>query len=117
VIGRRVAYLTLSDSLAIGPELDSGVSIVDKVVSIEALEDTERTVLPLSPETARQIVWEAPLNLWEVLKKCWKPGGPAVLRTSQRGVLRPEAPHISQLTSPLSRAQSVAARFAAGDPA
>jgi hypothetical protein len=40
LVGRRVAYLTLSDSLVIGPELDGGVSVVAKVASIEALDPT-----------------------------------------------------------------------------
>src|SRR5207247_851556 len=61
VVGRRVAYLTQSVSLVIGPELDGDVFVVAKVVG-RSLEDTERTVLPLSREElpAAQALWEVP---------------------------------------------------------
>lgn len=44
----------------IGPELDGGVSVVAKVVWIEALEDTERTIrkLSLGELPATQALWE-----------------------------------------------------------
>src|SRR5919109_898580 len=42
LVGRRVVYLTKSDSLVTGPELDGGVCVVAKVISIEALEETGR---------------------------------------------------------------------------
>ena len=73
----------------IGPELDGGVSVGAKVVSIEALGDTEQAVLTLSlEELPAGAVGGTPLNLWEVLSKCRKPCGQGVLRTPHLGIYR-----------------------------
>ena len=72
----------------IGPELDGGMSVGTKVVSVEALGDTEQIILTLSLEELPEgAVGCTPLNLWEVHWKCQEPPGQWVLRTPHERIL------------------------------